>query len=324
MIPSFILHLGAINPAIQKSNRLPREISYRIPYAQADSWYGDKNNWSCIQWYNAKHVYLYSIELQTTERRRISVDINHPDIHWQYALKGGYSIPDLHGPVPVLQEGYKQMLRGAPGHLEVEVDKGRHWVVGFNVAASWLGRYPDDLFIGEQYIAREVECDILYQSIPIPITDLDRAELYYLLGLSPSQHILQDSQIYLPISKLVEQMQTLDDATLSPIQNKVQAVKHYIQQCIATNEQVPAISTLADTFCTDKNYLSRMYRSVEKESLAYAIYRLKQERAAELLLKKIPISSIAEQLGYSDSAAFRKAFKKYHKVYPSSYIHFKD
>lgn len=320
MIPSFIIHLGDINPAIQKSNRLPKEVSYRIPYAQVDSWYDDKNNWSCIQWHNAKHVYLYSIEIQTTERRRIAVEINHPDIHWQYALKGGYSLPDLHDCVPVLQEGYKQMLRGAPGDLQVEVGKGRHWIVGFNVAASWLGRYPEDLFIGEQYISQELESDILYQSIPIPITDLDRAELYYLLGLSPSQHILQDSQIYLPISKLVEQMQTLDDATLSPIQNKVQAVKHYIQQCITTNEKVPTISALADHFCVDKDYLGRMYRSTEKESLAYYIYRLKQKRAAELLLNKVAISCIAEQLGYSDSAAFRKAFKKYHGMYPSAYL----
>lgn len=118
-------------------------------------------------------------------------------------------------------------------------------------------------------------------------------------------------------------MQTLEDAILSPIQNKVQAVKHYIQQCIATSEQVPPISTLANQFSIDKDYLGRIYRSAENESLAYYIYRLKQERAAELLLNKVGISCIAEQLGYSDSAAFRKAFKKYHGVSPSAYPHTK-
>lgn len=319
MIPGFMIHLGAIYSAIAKSNKLPKEVSYRIPYAQVDSWYKDRYNWCCMQWHNAKHVYLYSIELQLSERTRIAVDINHPDTHWQYALQGGYSLVGPDGAIPVLEEGCKHLLRGAPGHLQVDVDAGRHWIVGFHVAASWLGRYPEELAIDEQHISRELQHGILYQSAPTAISELDRAELYYLLGLGPSRHILQDSQIYLPISKLVEQMQTPDDTALSPVQNKVQAVRYYITQLIDTDQAIPSISALADRFGIDKNYLGRRHQLLHGESLATYIFDQKQDRALVLLAKKKPISDISHLLGYSHSSAFRKAFIKKHGICPSEY-----
>ncbi|TDQ79736.1 helix-turn-helix domain-containing protein [Sphingobacterium yanglingense] len=322
MIPSFIAHFGDLYPGSKAETRLPRGLSYAIGYGESRTWHAQQD-WCNIQWHNAKHVYLYSIEIETQRQLQIPVTISYPDIHWQYMLKGAYSLWDTYRGIPVLNEGHKHLIRGEQGHYTMEVAKGRHWIVGFNVAARWLERYPEHLAVGTDRVPHVLAPDRLYHSTPIPIIDLDRAELYYLLGLSPGRHILQDSQIYLPIAKLVEQMQTLDDATLSPIQNKIQAVKYYIQQCIATHQQVPAISALANHFCIEKNYLGRMYRITENENLVYYIYRLKQERAAELLLNKVAISSIVEQLGYSDSAAFRKAFKKYHGVYPSAYIHTK-
>ncbi|MDR2284761.1 MAG: AraC family transcriptional regulator [Sphingobacterium sp.] len=318
MIPSFIAHFGDLYPDSKAESRLPRGLSQPIAYGESHTWHA-QGNWCNIQWHNAKHVYLYSIEIETQRQLKIPITISYPDIHWQYMLKGTYSLWNASGSIPVLTEGHKHLIRGEQGRYAMEVAKGRHWLVGFNVAAHWLERYPEDLSIGAQHLSRELQPDILYQSTPISIIDLDRAELYYLLALSPSPHIMQDSQIYLPISKLIEQMQTLEAPTLSPILNKMQAVKYYIQQCIAKNEQVPAISALADTFCIDKDYLSRMYRIAEKENLVYYINRLKQERAVELLRNKVPVPAIAEKLGYSDGAAFRKAFKRYHKVYPSAY-----
>ncbi len=318
MIPSFIAHFGNLYPGSKATSRLPRALSHPISYADSLTWQ-QQDDWCNIQWHNAKHVYLYSIEIQTTLKLKIPVSINYTDIHWQYAMKGGYSLREANKSIPVLNQGHKHLLRGIPCNLEIEVNKGRSWIVGFNVAASWLNRYPEELTTGEQVLSQELQPDMLYQSVPISISELDRAELYQLLDLGRSRHILQDSQIYLRIAKLVEQMQSLADSTLSPIQNKVQAVKYYIQQCIATHQQVPPVSALADRFCVDKDYLSRMYRSAENENLAYYIYRSKQQHAAKLLLNNVSISSIVEQLGYSDSAAFRKAFKKYHGVYPSAY-----
>ncbi|WP_164112355.1 MULTISPECIES: helix-turn-helix domain-containing protein [Sphingobacterium] len=319
MIRSFHIHFGDLNPDSTAESRLPRDISFAIAYAQSRSWY-DKDNWYSIQWYNAKHVYLYSIEIETKRKLQIPIKVSYPDIHWQYALKGGYSLKDDHGAIPVLSEDRKHLIRGQKENFDIEVGQGRHWIVGFNVAASWLDRYPEDLSLGSALLPHELARDTLYQSVPSAITDQDRAELYYLLGLCPGRHILQDSQIYVPVSNLVEQMRTLDDPSLSPIQNKIQAVKYYIQKRIAKNQPVPPISVLANRFYVDKDYLGRTYRSTEKEGLAHYIYRLKHERAAELLSNKVAVSTIAEQLGYSDSAAFRKAFKKYHKVYPSAYI----
>lgn len=319
MIPSFIIHFDKVFPYFQDECRMPQNVAYHVAYADSCIWH-DEGSWCNMQIFNGKHIYLYSIEIETTRKLRIPVEILQPDTHWQFAIKGGYGLPNAKGTTPILAQGQKHLIRGANSEFEVEIGEGKHWLVGFNIAASWLGRYPDELYLDNLYIAHEIGQHSLQQSAPMPINDFDLAEIYYMLGLAPSKHILQDSQIYLPASTLVDYIQTNEDNRLSPMLLKIAAIEHYIRQCIQNDQYVPAISTIAAQFYIDKDYLGRKYRSIKGFTIAEYINRCKQERALQLLHKKTPITNIAHRLGYSDVSSFSRAFKAMYGVSPSEYL----
>lgn len=318
MLFSFIIHLQKQYPDARKETRLPRNIKHRISYAKVETWYINES-WYCLQWHNAKHTLLYSIELDAREKLHLPVEIQQPDIHWQYALQGGYNLVKVPKVKTVLQCGQKHMIRGEHGQFTVEVHAGRHSIVGFNVASSWLTRYPEELNIAAQHMPGMLLPDKLYQSEPTPISEQELAELHYLLGLAPSKHIKQDSQIYLPITNLVDLHQEDSDSLLSPIHKKVLAVQHYIQKRISSDQAVPPIVEIAELFGISNSHLSRAHTSIHGSTIQAYIQDQKLERAVALLRMKMPIKDIAHKLGYSDGSAFRKAFVRKFGICPSEF-----
>lgn len=319
MIPSFIIHFNKILPYFKEEGKRPKNVSQYVAYATSHTWH-DEESWCNIQFFNGKHIYLYSIEIETTKKLHIPVEIILPDTHWQFAMKGGYGLPTAKGTTPILAQGQKHLIRGTNNKFDVEISEGTHWLVGFNIAGSWLGRYPDELPLDDYYMAHEVGHNMLYQSEPLPINDFDLAEIYYMLGLAPSKHILQDSQVYLPVTKLVDHIHSNEKSRLTPLETKVAAIEHYIRQCIQNDQYVPAISTIAAQFGIDKDYLGRLYHSLRGTSLNSYINTLKQERAVELLFLKKTTTKIAYILGYSDVSSFSRAFKAMYGVSPSQYL----
>lgn len=318
MLLSFIIHLQERYPNARKETRLPKNINHRIPYAQVETYYIDAS-WYCLQWHNAKHAFIYSIEVNTKEKLYLPVEILHPDIHWQYALRGGYEVVGHNKTTTVLQMGQKHMIRGERGKFEVEVALGQHWIVGFNVASNWLTRYPADLNIAVHDFPYMLLQDKLYQSEQTRISDHERAEIYHLLGLAPSKHIKQDSQIYMPITNLIDLRQMTSDSLLTPIHKKVLAVQYYIRQRIDSDQPIPPIREIANLFGINNEYLSRSHKAIHGSSIQAYIQHQKLERSVVLLQLKMPIKDIAHKTGYSDSSAFRKAFVSRYGVSPSRY-----
>lgn len=289
-----------------------------MAYAKSYTWYRD-DNWINIQTYNAKHVYLYSLEIETKHKLKIPITITHSDIHWQYAMQGGYRLPHPLPKTPILKKGQKHLLQAEKGPIDFEVDKGRHWIIGFNIAASWLNRYPEELHEQSKKLPNELLPNKLYHTNPSCITDSDRATLYYLLGLRPQRHLLQDSQIYVPISILVDQMHTTYTSEKGSVESKVKAIKKYIQQCITTDQYLPTIHVIADQFYINKDHLCRVHNKLYGESLASFINNSKLSRALELLARKVAIHEIAYLLGYNEQSSFSRAFKKKYGITPSDY-----
>ncbi len=80
------------------------------------------------------------------------------------------------------------------------------------------------------------------------------------------------------------------------------------------------MAALADVACLSQYHWHRIYRGVTGETLANTVRRLRLHRAAgDLLLTRRAIPTIAETWGYSDVAAFTRAFAAAYGMPPGRY-----
>lgn len=80
------------------------------------------------------------------------------------------------------------------------------------------------------------------------------------------------------------------------------------------------LDKLAEISCTEKNYFIKLFK---KNMLITPHRYIKNYRltiAASYLGRKESVKEIAEKIGYSDTAAFSKAFKNAYGIYPSEYV----
>ncbi|MFK8102302.1 MAG: GyrI-like domain-containing protein [Saprospiraceae bacterium] len=90
---------------------------------------------------------------------------------------------------------------------------------------------------------------------------------------------------------------------------------------LATNFKTKITSQIVEeiSFYSYRN-INRIFLALQHETIGQHIKRLKLEKAAEYLkYSKLDILDIALELGYSDLAAFSKAFKKQFHVAPSHF-----
>lgn len=80
------------------------------------------------------------------------------------------------------------------------------------------------------------------------------------------------------------------------------------------------VSFLADKYNLTPAYLTHLFREATAESLFDFIYRIRMEKAKEMLKdERHNIKEVAEKVGYLNSAIFIRAFKKFEGVTPGSY-----
>ena len=81
-----------------------------------------------------------------------------------------------------------------------------------------------------------------------------------------------------------------------------------------------SVKQISKTLGLHENYISNLFRNEYGENLSVVIERKRIEKACELLKKsEMKISEIAEAVGYSTDASFRRAFKKITSVSPVEY-----
>lgn len=95
--------------------------------------------------------------------------------------------------------------------------------------------------------------------------------------------------------------------------SRINKVEDYIEANLSGNL---SLDILADISGFSKFHFCRIFRGITKETLLSYINRTRLEKATSFLLynPSISITEIAMQLGFSDSAVFARAFKKYYGI----------
>ncbi len=123
------------------SQRLPADCSYRVPYARKRCWRGE-NWWITEQAYDARHAYVYLIEVSPRQTLRFSVECLRRDLHWLYPLAGEFCIHGPDGMVALwLVADEHVQVRAEVATYEVTLPGGRHLLFGFVVERGWPSRY---------------------------------------------------------------------------------------------------------------------------------------------------------------------------------------
>lgn len=86
------------------------------------------------------------------------------------------------------------------------------------------------------------------------------------------------------------------------------------------NDPNLSTSVLADEFGLNQTYASRVFKQNMGKGIYEFIHSVRIEAAIILLREGVPVKDTAEAVGYCDSGALNKAFKKYLGVSPSSYL----
>ena len=81
-----------------------------------------------------------------------------------------------------------------------------------------------------------------------------------------------------------------------------------------------SVARVAREIATSTRQLQRAFAEAGGTTVRRELYRVRMERAAELLTDRSrPIKDVATAVGYRQSAQFAKAFRRYHGVSPSSF-----
>ncbi len=80
-----------------------------------------------------------------------------------------------------------------------------------------------------------------------------------------------------------------------------------------------ALQQMGEELGYSYSYLSRLFSDTMGSTLRQYYTERRFEKARELLQEPIPLSDIAEQLGFADAANFCRAFKKQYQIPPGEY-----
>lgn len=94
-----------------------------------------------------------------------------------------------------------------------------------------------------------------------------------------------------------------------------------VLQHLAKNlDEASNLEALAAIACLSPCHFHRIYRAVQRETLAETVRRMRLHRAAlDLLDAQMPVDRVALRAGYSSQAAFTRAFRDAYSAAPVSY-----
>jgi len=147
----------------------------------------------------------------------------------------------------------------------------------------------------------------------------------------PDMHFIDDLD---PINRLLNSKTIIDLKTeMDFIFDRI--MEYYSEK---TNKQIPewvtqvndyvkmhfhetdlSIISISNDVGLSVSYLSRAYKKYKKIGLLDYIHKVRLEKAKELLEMDLSIKDIAQQVGYIDSKALIRAFRKYEGITPGKY-----
>ncbi len=117
---------------------------------------------------------------------------------------------------------------------------------------------------------------------------------------------------------LAKQQQISAEETAEPVDMLTQNVKDYIRRCYSDSNL--HLVSLGEHFDITPYYLSNIFKKKEGVALLDYIARLRIEKAKEYIdSSDIPMSDIAEKVGFNNVRTFLRTFKKFEGITPSQY-----
>ncbi len=313
MLPSLHIHIPAYYPRATVAARLPAGTSYHVPYSQKRSWRGD-DWWISMQTYDARHAYVYLIEVFTKRPLRFGVECLRRDLRWLYPLSGAFTILRGDGDGVALQLTADEHIRvlSSPGSHVVGVRPGRHLLFAFVLDWGWTRRYARGALA------------YLRQPVAVPINAAIRGHLLTLASLSMQEGLLMDASIYWSIARithLTRQLYDEYDVAGKPVSTTLElalSARNHIADSLLLGGKPLTVAEIADHFGVTAGHLSRMHKRHCGQSLQAYLMRQRMDTAYRLLSEDgLGVSAVAYQLGFSDVQAFNKLFRKYFGAAPS-------
>jgi len=313
MQPSLRVAVTDYHPTARASHRLPSGASYRVPYSKKQSWHGD-HWWVSMQTYDARHAYVYLIEVFTRQPLQFGVECLRRDLRWLYPLSGAFSIHSRDGrkTLQLTADEHIRVLSGAGSH-KVAVQSGRHLLFAFVLDWGWTRRY-----------ARGV-LGYLRHPFTVPITPAIRGHLLTLANLTQREGLLMDAEIYWPIARITHHTRQLyeeREANAQPISASLQlarATRNYIHDTVRLGSAPFIVAEIAAHFRVTTDYLSRVYKKHYGQSVQSYLMRQRLNEAFRLLAEEgLPVTTVAYRMEFTDLSAFGKLFRKHFKQTPSA------
>lgn len=320
MTTPFLLHVKAPDSQASPAGRLPATSSYRIEYAESAGWRG-KDWWLFQQWHDARHVWLYLVEVRTARALQVEAKLLRDDPHWVYALSGDFTCRHPQsGESWTLPQDTHQHVWSSPTTLCIDLPAGHHLFFGFSVESGWPLRYAGAPLshLGE---VPGPEDKPPQGTHPLPMNADIRACLLTLASLSPVEGMLLDTQIYQPVARLIDLAEDVYNQSANGRTAQlalVDAVRDYVGEAIQQAHLLPPLAEIARHFGVSGDYLSRIYREHYGQSLQSFIMRRRLNEAYRLLHDEgMTVSAVTYRLGFTDLSAFGKLFRKYFNKSPS-------
>lgn len=308
MLPSLRIHISEHHPRVVASTRLPAGASYRVPYSQKQSWRSD-DWWISMQTYDARHAYVYLIEVFTRWPLRFGVECLRRDLRWLYPLSGAFSLRGNDGQevLALTANEHLRVLSGVGRH-GVTVRPGRHLLFAFVLDWQWTRRYARGALA---YLRRPS---------PVPVTAAIRGHLLTLANLVPQEGLRMDAEIYWPIAQITHLTGQLYDSHErgSETFELALSARNHIKDSLRLDGRPLTVAEIAAHFGVTAGHLSRMHKKHYGQPLQAYLMRQRLDTAYRLLREEgTSVSAVAYQLGFSDVQAFNKLFRKYVGVAPS-------
>lgn len=162
-----------------------------------------------------------------------------------------------------------------------------------------------------QYIVFHTNNDVAMRQ------QIQNLSLTYCMHTLYSQQImnLQLSILFMNLLQNYSYNTKLSNST-GGIAEKIPAVMQYIEQ------QYTSVTTqdIARHFGYSCDYLNQVFKKMTSFTLGETLMNLKMQKAASLLTSTtLPVSAVAEYLGYQDTTNLIRSFKKQYKMTPAQY-----
>ncbi len=115
--------------------------------------------------------------------------------------------------------------------------------------------------------------------------------------------------------------QAAGEAKKGRLHSESEQTYHRCRNYIDRNfSEITSVSEVADKCFINIRYMSRLFKSYAKITPQEYMFRLKMNRAGQLLLNSdLPVKNVAALVGFSDPYHFSRNFSKFHGISPKNY-----